>query len=165
MISEIYDNNSVPCFVNGGGASLISASCVPQDIDTEDYVDGLLADCGEPQIVDKNEYEDLVDICDLYGFDLDDFTAVKFPRTSATGENMDMVILYYGEDLYTYDVHFNNDTNSNNKGFSQSLEYCRGYIELYNGTDESYFADYKGGTVSIVCNETGETVYEEEEVR
>jgi hypothetical protein len=29
-----------------------------------------------------------------------------------------------------------------------------------NGTDESYFADYKGGTVSVVCNETGEKVFE-----
>ena len=111
MISEINDNNSVPCFVNGGGASLISASRIPQDTDTEDFIGDLLGDWGEPLIVDKNEYEDLVDICDSYGFDWDDFTAVKFPRTSATGENMDMVILYYGEDL---------------------------------------------------CNETGETVYEEE---
>lgn len=34
------------------------------------------------------------------------------------------------------------------------------YIRSYNGTSESYFADYKGDTVSIVCNETGETVYE-----
>jgi len=32
---------------------------------------------------------------------------------------------------------------------------------MYNGTDESYFADYKGGVVSVVCNETGEMIYEE----
>lgn len=36
------------------------------------------------------------------------------------------------------------------------------YGNAHNGTNESYFADYKGGTVSIVCNETGETIYEEE---
>ena len=69
------------------------------------------------------------------------------------------------DDNLTYDVVFNNDCNTNNKGFSSegaTYEYCRGYIESYNGTDESYFADYKGGVVSIVCNETGETVYEEE---
>lgn len=63
---------------------------------------------------------------------------------------------------YTYDIHFNDEYNSNSKGFEQSYDYCKGYIESWNGTDESYFEDYKGGIVSIVCNETGETVYEEE---
>lgn len=63
---------------------------------------------------------------------------------------------------YTYDVHFNDEYDSNNKGMTESLEYCREYIRQNNGTNNSYFADYKGGTVSIVCNETGETVYEEE---
>lgn len=64
--------------------------------------------------------------------------------------------------MKTYDVHFNDNNDSNNKGFSETLEYCKHYIRHNNGTNESYFADYKGGTVSIVCNETGETVYEEE---
>jgi len=61
----------------------------------------------------------------------------------------------------TYDVRFNDEEDSNSKGFRESLEYCKQYIEMYNGSNHSYFADYKGGTVSIVCNETGETVYEE----
>lgn len=64
--------------------------------------------------------------------------------------------------MKTYDVHFNDANDSNNKGFKESFEYCKDYIESYNGTDESYFADYKGGVVSIVCNETGEEVYSEE---
>ena len=62
---------------------------------------------------------------------------------------------------YTYDVHFNDDYDSNNKGMTATLEECKDYIRYNNGTDHSYFADYKGGIVSIVCNETGETVYEE----
>ncbi|MDD4700496.1 MAG: hypothetical protein PHV07_09655 [Oscillospiraceae bacterium] len=62
----------------------------------------------------------------------------------------------------TYDVHFNNEQDSNNKGFTDSYNDCLSYIEEYNGTDHSYFEDYKGGTVSIVCNETGEVVYEVE---
>ena len=62
----------------------------------------------------------------------------------------------------TYDVVFNNESDSNSKGFKSSIEDCKKYIELNNGTDESYFADYKGGIVSVVCNETGETIYEEE---
>ena len=63
--------------------------------------------------------------------------------------------------MRTYDVFFNSDTSSDNKGFKSSYEYCLNWIQVNNGTDHSYFADYKGGTVSIVCNETGETVYED----
>lgn len=62
----------------------------------------------------------------------------------------------------TYDIIFNDGENSNNKGFALSLEDAKAYINRYNGTNESYFADYKGGTVSIVCNETEETVFETE---
>ena len=60
----------------------------------------------------------------------------------------------------TYNVVFNDDTASNDKGFCSTLQYCKNYIKENNGTNESYFADYKGGTVSVVCRETGETVYE-----
>lgn len=64
----------------------------------------------------------------------------------------------------TYDVVFSDDDNDDSKGFKESLEYCKNYIEQNNGTDNSYFADYKGGTVSIICNETGENVYSEKVV-
>ena len=63
--------------------------------------------------------------------------------------------------MKTYDVYFNDAENSNNKGFEYSFEEAKSYIERHNGTNESYFEDYKGGIVSIVDNETGETVYEE----
>ena len=63
--------------------------------------------------------------------------------------------------MKTYDVHFNDCENSNNKGWNATLQECVDYIEQNNGTNNSYFGDYKGGTVSIVDNETGETVYEE----
>lgn len=62
----------------------------------------------------------------------------------------------------TYDIFFNDSENSNNKGFVLPLEDAKAYINRYNGTNESYFADYKGGIVSIVCNETQETVFETE---
>ncbi len=62
----------------------------------------------------------------------------------------------------TFDIIFNDDNNSNNKGFAISLDEAKNYIKMYNGTKESYFEDYKGGTVSIVCNETEETVFETE---
>jgi hypothetical protein len=58
----------------------------------------------------------------------------------------------------TYDVVFSDDLNMNSKGFKQDPEYCFDYIISHNGTDHSYFADYKGHRVSIVCNETGENL-------
>ena len=61
----------------------------------------------------------------------------------------------------TYDVAFDDDSTSNSKEFAYPLEECKNYIKMYNGTNESYFGSYKGGTVSIVCNETGEYVYNE----
>ena len=60
----------------------------------------------------------------------------------------------------TYDVVFNDDCHSNSKGWNETLDYCIDYIKSNNGTDNSYFADYKGGVVSIVCNETDETVFD-----
>jgi hypothetical protein len=60
----------------------------------------------------------------------------------------------------TYDVVFNDDENSNSKGFTVDPYSAIAYIQANNGTDTSYFADYKGGTVSVVCNQTGESVYE-----
>lgn len=59
----------------------------------------------------------------------------------------------------TYDVVFNDDNKSDCNGFRSSLQYCKDYIEMYNGKNESYFMDYKGGTVSVRCNETGEDVF------
>jgi len=64
--------------------------------------------------------------------------------------------------MKTFDIYFNDEENSSNKGFEMSLDEAKDYIAKYNGTEESYFNDYKGGTVSIVDNETNETVYEEE---
>ena len=61
----------------------------------------------------------------------------------------------------TYDVVFNDDCHSNSKGWKETLDYCIDYIKSNNGTDNSYFSDYKGGIVSIVCNETDETVFDE----
>ncbi len=62
----------------------------------------------------------------------------------------------------TYDVFFNDDNYTNAKGFENSLEYCKDYIATWNGTATSYFKEYKGGIVSVVSNETGETFYQEE---
>lgn len=62
----------------------------------------------------------------------------------------------------TYDVVFNDDSNSNAKGFKATAEYCKNYIESNNGTKTSYFEDYKGGSVSVVCNETEEVIFETE---
>lgn len=59
----------------------------------------------------------------------------------------------------TFDVVFNDDNDSSNKGFEYTLLQAKNYIKKYNGTNESYFADYKNGFVEIVNNNTGKTVY------
>ena len=64
--------------------------------------------------------------------------------------------------MKTYDLVLSDENNENSKGWKESIEYCKEYISENNGTNFSYFEDYKGGTVSVVCNETGETVYTEE---
>ena len=60
---------------------------------------------------------------------------------------------------HTYDVIFNDDNSSNRKGWHETFEYCKNYIESNNGTNNSYFADYKGGHVSIYCNEIDQVVW------
>lgn len=60
-----------------------------------------------------------------------------------------------------FDIQFNDSENSNNKGFELNYEDALNYIKKNNGTNESYFEDYKGGVVSIVDNETKEEVYQE----
>lgn len=62
----------------------------------------------------------------------------------------------------TYDVVFNDASDSNNMGFTSSYEACLSWIEANRNDGSTYFGDYKGGTVSIVCNETGEEAYSEE---
>ena len=62
----------------------------------------------------------------------------------------------------SYDVHFDDENSSNCKGWAIGFAECKDYIDAYNGSNESYFSDYKGGTVSIYCHETDETVYSEQ---
>ena len=62
----------------------------------------------------------------------------------------------------TYDVVFNDNENSNSKGFAIDLDSAIAYIQANNRSNYSYFADYKGGTVAVVNNQTGEAVYEED---
>jgi hypothetical protein len=71
------------------------------------------------------------------------------------GENAKKLL---AQESLTYDIHFNNDENSNNMGFAKSFTECEQFIAQHNGTNHSYFADYKGGVVSILCNETGEEI-------
>ena len=63
--------------------------------------------------------------------------------------------------MKNYDVHFNDNDNSNAKGFDISLLEAKNYISCNNGSNNSYFSDYKGGSVSIICNTTGECMHSE----
>lgn len=61
-----------------------------------------------------------------------------------------------------FDVCFDDDNDSNSKGINGTYDECMNYIRRYNGTNESYFADYKGGVVSIYNVTKEEVVYTEE---
>ena len=63
---------------------------------------------------------------------------------------------------FTYDVIFNDSESTSSKGWSESYLTCLDYIKTWNGTPASYFKDYVGGTVSIVCNETEDNCYSED---
>ena len=60
--------------------------------------------------------------------------------------------------MKTYNVHFDDSENSNDLGIALSFNQCKSIIALKQSI---YFDDYIGGIVSIVCNENGDTVYEE----
>lgn len=62
--------------------------------------------------------------------------------------------------MKTYDVHFNDSDNSNNKGFKLSENACLDWIYNNKNTD-LYFNQYKGGIVSIVDNESGKIIIEQ----
>jgi len=64
--------------------------------------------------------------------------------------------------IKTYDIVFNDSENSNSMGFRFTDNEAIQYIDSNNGTGRGYFADYKGGTVSAVCCETEEVIYEVE---
>jgi hypothetical protein len=53
-----------------------------------------------------------------------------------------------------YDVVFNDSENSNSKGFYETIEFCQNWINT-NKSNDTYFADYKGGSVSIVDTNSG----------
>lgn len=64
-------------------------------------------------------------------------------------------------DLLTYDVVFDDDTDTNGKGFAESFDYCKHWIEseMRSIRPDDYFRSYKGGSVSIWCNELEMYVY------
>lgn len=59
----------------------------------------------------------------------------------------------------TFDVVFNDDTCSNNVGVNGAYSECMLWIENHRNDPTSYFGDYKGGSVSVVCNDTDECYY------
>ncbi len=59
----------------------------------------------------------------------------------------------------TYDVEFNDENDTNSKGFELSRKECEDWIR--SNRDDEYFRMYAGGTVSIRCNQTEDVVMEE----
>lgn len=62
------------------------------------------------------------------------------------------------DENFTYDVQFHNENYSNSKGFEMTFQQALDYINNADRTT-SYWPDYRGGVVQIVCNQTGQTTY------
>lgn len=62
------------------------------------------------------------------------------------------------EEEQTYDIRFDDEQDSESKSFSENLEYCKMYIKTNNSSNDETFKKYKGGTATIVCNETEEDI-------
>lgn len=58
----------------------------------------------------------------------------------------------------TYDIRFDDENDSETKGFEESIEYCKMYIKTNNSSNNETFAQFAGGTATIVCNETEEDI-------
>jgi len=119
------------------------------------------------QDIDKLPYDENGEVdVDIQEMDKEEYSRSILANSCIEWDDMfeddDKVLVIVVREWRSYDVVFQSDDSSNSKGFNSSFDYCKDYISRYNGTNESYFEDYKGGTVQIVCNETEEVVYEEE---
>ena len=61
----------------------------------------------------------------------------------------------------TYDIVFRAENYQEQKGLNATLDYCKHYIARHNYSSGSYFRNYSGGKVEIVCKETSEVVQSE----
>ena len=119
------------------------------------------------QDIDKLPYDEKGEVdVDIQEMDKEEYSRSILANSCVAWDDMfeddDKVLVIVVREWRSYDVVFQSDDSSNSKGFDTTFDYCKDYIRMYNGTNESYFEDYKGGTVQIVCNETEEVVYEEE---
>ena len=119
------------------------------------------------QDIDKLPYDENGEVdVDIQEMDKEEYSRSILANSCVAWDDMfkddDKVLVIVVREWRSYDVVFQSDDSSNSKGFDSRFDYCKDYIRMYNGSNESYFEDYKGGTVQIVCNETEEVVYEEE---
>lgn len=146
--SELSSNNTLVIATLGNGGSGLD---LIQNQD-EDFINSFVSELNEYKFDGVVEPSEDIEYSDYFN---EDSEVYQF-----SGENGYFLQILGEIEKITYDIHFNDSEKSDSKGFSSSLDYCQNYIECNNGTNESYFEDYKNGTVSIVCNETGETVFE-----
>lgn len=155
-----YTKNELQAMVNGKYYELYKYNDCTHRIHTA-TVDPLDQDINNLPYDEMGEVD--VDVKDM---DKEDYSNSILANSSARWEEMfdddDRVLVIVVREWRSYDVVFQSNDSSNCKGFHTAINECKDYISRYNGTRDSYFSDYIGGIVQIVCNETGEMVYEEE---
>ena len=91
---------------------------------------------------------------DFKAYQMENSHEVKLPKLTES----EKVMLKADMMDETYDVFFNDDTDSNSKGFSLTREEAIEKAEIMLESGDSYVNDYTGGTISVVGNETCQTV-------
>lgn len=118
-----------------------------------DYYAEPLEDCTEPEAWGFYEEE-------AYEFNTKQDAEEKADEIVEAFKAYNVEVTCSVSEKETYDVVFNDDEKSDRKGWRATFEECKDYIETYNGTNESYFEDYKGGVVAIVSNTTSDIIFE-----
>ncbi|MDR0603573.1 MAG: hypothetical protein LBG80_04630 [Bacteroidales bacterium] len=95
---------------------------------------------------------------DFKAYQMENSHEVKLPKLTES----EKVMLKADMMDETYDVFFNDATDSNSKGFSLTRDEAIEKAEIMLESGDSYVNDYTGGTISVVGNETGKTVWEKE---
>lgn len=114
--------------------------------------------CGNVNFVwndydNKFQSSDSIDFTDTWKFECDSIPEIAkeiFEKENCVSDSEGIQIGIYE---FTFDIFFQTDRESENKGFAESFEYCMNYIN-------SNPSQFEKSTIQIVCRETENVVFE-----
>lgn len=70
------------------------------------------------------------------------------------------IITYHRKINSTYSIVFNNRNETKKLNLMRDFDFCLNYIKKHNGTNYKFFKIFRPGSVRIVSDQTGITIYE-----